>query len=115
MLKEKTKMFKALSDPNRLRVLKMLQTKPLCVCEIRAVLQLANSTVSKHLSILRDAGFIVEKKEGKWVNYNINQHPSDSRISAILSSLDFWISDEDSIIADKKKVQNIDRHDICSI
>lgn len=115
MLKEKTKLFKALSDPNRLRILKMLQTKPLCVCEIREVLQLANSTVSKHLSILRDAGFIVEKKEGKWVNYNINHHPADSRISAILSSLDFWISDEDSIIADKQKVRNIDRHELCSI
>ena len=61
MLKEKAKIFKALSDPNRLRILKMLQTKDLCVCEITSVLNLATSTVSKHLSILRDSGFIIEK------------------------------------------------------
>ena len=47
MIEEKTKLFKSLSDPNRLRILKMLQVKPLCVCEITDVLQLATSTVSK--------------------------------------------------------------------
>lgn len=114
MLKEKTKIFKALSDPNRLRILKMLQTRPLCVCEITEVLQLATSTVSKHLSILKETGFIFEKKEGKWVNYAINGRSSDPRIASFLSSLDFWISDEQSIITDKKKVQMVDRNIVCS-
>ena len=59
---ENTKIFKALSDNSRLRILKMLQTKSLCVCEIQDILGLAASTVSKHLSILRDAGFISEEK-----------------------------------------------------
>lgn len=115
MLKQKTQIFKVLSDPNRLRILKMLQSKHLCVCEIKNVLDLATSTVSKHLSILRDNGFIVEEKEGKWVNYMINPMPGDKRISAILSSLDFWIEDEAVIIADKKKVMTIDRYEVCGI
>ncbi|MFO7524521.1 MAG: metalloregulator ArsR/SmtB family transcription factor, partial [Ignavibacteriaceae bacterium] len=63
MIEEKTKFFKTLSDPNRLRILKMLQIKPLCVCEITDVLQLATSTVSKHLSILKETGFIIEEKD----------------------------------------------------
>ena len=63
------KRFKALSDPNRIRILKMLEVRHMCVCEITSVLGLATSTVSKHLSILRDAGFIVDKKNGKWVEY----------------------------------------------
>lgn len=113
MLKEKTKIFKALSDPNRLRIIKMLQTKSLCVCEITDVLGLATSTVSKHLSVLRDAGFITEEKEGKWVNYMINPRPDDPRIPAILSSLDFWMMDEEMIISDKNKIKVIDRHNVC--
>lgn len=114
MIEDKAKLFKALSDSNRLRILKMLQTRPLCVCEITYVLQLATSTVSQHLKILKDAGFIVEKKEKKWVNYMINPKPIDQRINSILNSLDFWISDEKTIIADKTKVLKADRFTICS-
>ena len=114
MIEEKTKIFKSLSDPNRLRILKMLQTKSLCVCEITDILQLATSTVSKHLSILKAVGFIIEEKDGKWVNYSINPRPFDARISSILSTLDFWISDENAIIADKQKVQKVDRIELCS-
>lgn len=114
MVEEKTKIFKSLSDPNRLRILKMLQTKSLCVCEITDILQLATSTVSKHLSILKAVGFIIEEKDGKWVNYSINPRPSDPRISSILSTLDFWISDESAIIADKVKVQKVNRIELCS-
>lgn len=114
MIEEKTKLFKCLSDPNRLRILKMLQTKSLCVCEITSILQLAASTVSKHLSILKESGFIIEQKDGKWVNYQINPRPADARISSLLSTLDFWIADDQLIISDKQKVQKVDRYEICS-
>jgi ArsR family transcriptional regulator len=113
-MEEKVKFFKALSDSNRLRIIKMLQTKPLCVCEITNVLGLATSTVSQHLKILKEAGFILEEKDGKWVNYLINPRPSDSRISSLLSSLDFWIADQSVIIDDKKRVLESDRNIICS-
>jgi ArsR family transcriptional regulator, arsenate/arsenite/antimonite-responsive transcriptional repressor len=113
MIAEKVKLFKALSDPNRLRILKMLQTKPLCVCEITYVLELAASTVSKHLSILKEVDFIKEKKEGKWVNYSINSNNTDGRVASILSSLDFWISDENLIIEDKKKILKVNREAVC--
>ena len=92
----------------------MLQAKSLCVCEITDVLRLATSTVSKHLSILKSTGFIIEEKEGKWVNYLINPRPADARISSVLSTLDFWISDDQMIISDKQKVQKVDRNEVCS-
>lgn len=114
MIEEKTKFFKSLSDPNRLRILKMLQVKPLCVCEITDVLQLATSTVSKHLSILKETGFIIEEKDGKWVNYMINPHPVDPRISSVISTLDFWIADQKIINEDKMKVLKVDRYTVCS-
>ncbi len=114
MLKNKARIFKALSDPNRLRILKMLQIRSLCVCEITEVLQLATSTVSKHLSILKEADFIVEEKSGKWVNYLINTIPLDQRVSSLLSRLDFWISDEAIINKDRILVNKVDRNILCS-
>jgi len=114
VIEDKVKFFKALSDFNRLRILKMLQTKPLCVCEITNVLELATSTVSQHLKILKEAGFIIEEKEGKWVNYLINPRPNDPRISSLLTTLDYWIAEQSIIKADKKKVMESDRNIICS-
>ncbi len=108
------KIFKALSDKNRLRILKMLHEKSLCVCEVTEILQLATSTVSQHLSILREAGFIIEYKDGKWVNYIINPKPSDPRVSKVLNSLDFWINDDQIINKDSQKLKVIDRNKICS-
>ncbi len=113
ILKEKTKLFKALSEPSRLRILKMLDVKSLCVCEITDILQLATSTVSKHLSILKDAGFIIEEKDGKWVNYLLNLKPSDKRVKAILSDLSFWVSDIEVIKKDLIKIKNVDRQLVC--
>ena len=114
VIKEKVKLFKALSDSSRLRILKMLQIRPLCVCEITHILQLATSTVSKHLSILKEEGFITEEKEGKWVNYSINQRPSDQRVASILATLDFWIADNNLIISDVTKVTEVNRNEVCS-
>ena len=91
----------------------MLETKSLCVCEITAVLNLATSTVSKHLSILRDTGFIIEEKEGKWVNYMLNPSPTDQRIKSILNDLTFWVSDKDLIKKDLLNVLKVDRNLVC--
>ena len=59
------KIFKALGDKNRLRIIKMSQQRSCCVCEITAVLEIATSTVSSHLSVLKDIGIIVDVKDGK--------------------------------------------------
>lgn len=62
---------KALAHPARLRLLAMLRSGPLCVCQMTAVLKLAASTVSEHLSELRQAGLVAERKEGRWVEYRL--------------------------------------------
>jgi len=61
--------FKALGDTSRLRILLALQTRELCVCQIVALIGMANSTISQHLSILRKAGLIESRKKGRWVYY----------------------------------------------
>ena len=113
MLKNKIIIFKALSDPNRLRILKMLQVKDLCVCEITDILGLAPSTVSKHLSILREAGFIKEDKQGKWMNYMLNAKPKDPTLASVVSMMHLWFEDTDEIRKDRKAVSIVDRMVLC--
>jgi ArsR family transcriptional regulator len=64
-------MHKAIGHPVRLRLLAMLRTGPLCVCQMTVVVKLAGSTVSEHLSELRKAGVIIDTKDGRWVEYRL--------------------------------------------
>lgn len=109
------KIFKALSDANRLRIIKMLEVRPLCVCEITEVLQLANSTVSKHLSILRDVDLIVDHKDGKWMNYSLNTAANGSYASQMLSIISDWLPHDETVRNDIEKVKGVDRYTICGI
>ncbi len=112
MLEKQEKIFKALSDSNRIRIVKMLQKKSLCVCEIKDILKLATSTVSKHLSILREAGLIVDWKDGKWINYKINPEP-DALVSNALLYIQLQIEDDETVKKDRKLTCCVDRNKLC--
>jgi ArsR family transcriptional regulator len=107
--------IKALSDSNRVRILKMLEIRPLCVCELREVLDLATSTVSKHLSVLRDAGFLLDEKEGKWVNYYLNRKNENDYVNQLMPLLKSWLPDDETIKNDALKVRKVDRNIICGL
>lgn len=107
------KTFQALSDTNRIRILKMLEIRPLCVCEISEILNLANSTVSKHLSLLRDSGFIIDEKEGRWVNYRLIQDVDNEYVTNLLPLLSSWLPDDNTVKQDRHRVTEVDRNIIC--
>ncbi|MCX8153645.1 MAG: metalloregulator ArsR/SmtB family transcription factor [Candidatus Bathyarchaeota archaeon] len=67
----KSKFFKALADPTRLRILTLLTMREICVCEVMAALELTQPTASHHLGILENAGLVKKRKEGKWVFYKL--------------------------------------------
>jgi DNA-binding transcriptional ArsR family regulator len=68
---KKKKLFKALADSTRLRILGLLMTREMCVCEVMAALRLTQPTASHHLRILQDVGLTKDRKEGKWVFYSL--------------------------------------------
>ncbi len=107
------KIMKALSDPNRVKVLKLLQHRVLCVCEIREALGLAQSTVSKHLKILEEAGLITFYKDGLWVNYRLADGSSSPYAARLLESLRQWLEDDPEIKALVARLPSIDREQIC--
>lgn len=113
-MRQHLKIFKALGDRNRLRIVKMLEVKAMCVCEITAVLNLAPSTVSKHLSLLHDAGLIEDQKDGKWVNYSLPQKGWIPWVSEMLKLLRRSLEDDPEILEDRKKAKTINRIELCS-
>lgn len=71
-LSSEAKIFKALSDVNRLKIVQLLKEGELCACELTFALSNSQSTVSHHLSVLKNAGLIKERKEGKWSYFRIS-------------------------------------------
>lgn len=96
--------MKAAADPTRVRILKMLEPGELCVCQIIAVLALTPSTVSKHLSLLKSAGLVNDRKEKKWVHYSLDRANEDPYVAGILQELAGWLVDDRTILADRERL-----------
>jgi len=107
---------KALSDPNRVRILLSLRRGELCVCQITELLDLATSTISKHLSILNQAGLILSRKTERWVYYRL---PDQSAPVAVREALDWVLKSlvkTEEATADAvrlKKILKIDPVELC--
>ena len=112
-MKDFVKVMKALSDPNRVKIVKMLQHKKLCVCEIQTLLQIAQPSVSKHLKILENVGIVESTKEGLWVNYHLTDGSSSPYVSSILGNLKHWLNDDAKIREIVAKLPDIRREDLC--
>jgi len=104
---------KALSDPNRVKIIKMLQHKTMCVCEMQAALQVSQPAVSKHLKLLEDAGLVSSLKDGLWVNYHLTDGGGSPYAANILGNLKHWLEDDQQIAALLERLPTIRREDIC--
>jgi len=107
------KVMKALSDPNRVKIIKMLQHKIMCVCELQKALRVSQPAVSKHLKLLEDAGLVSFQKDGLWVNYHLTDGSSSSYVANLLGNLKHWIEDDKEIADLVAQLPYIRREDIC--
>lgn len=101
--------MKAMSDPNRVRILKLLQEKELCVCELRELLGLAQSTVSKHLRLMDDAELIEPRREGVWIIYRIREGDKSTYAAAMLDNMVTWHTDDEILLEMQKRLPSVDR------
>ncbi len=106
--------MKALSDPNRVRIVKMLQRRMMCVCELQAALGVAQPTVSKHLKILEEAGFVSRRKEGLWVNYTVSDGSTSPYAASMLGNLRHWLTEDPDLTALLDKIMDLDRTALCA-
>ncbi len=104
---------KALSDPNRVKIVKILQHKVMCVCEITRALGLAQPTVSKHLKALESAGLVRSSRDEKWINYALADGSQSPYAATLLGNLRHWMEDEPEIRKLIISLPDIRREDIC--
>jgi ArsR family transcriptional regulator, arsenate/arsenite/antimonite-responsive transcriptional repressor len=112
-MKSLMRVLKACADPNRMRVLKMLQARELCVCEITEALHIAQPSVSRHMRILEDAELVEQSKVGPWVNYRLNPDPANPYAREILDRLSGWLQEDREILSLTRKTAVLDRNVIC--
>ncbi len=107
------KVMKALSDPNRVKIIKLLQQKSMCVCELQGALKISQPSVSKHLKLLEAAGLVDNVKEGLWVNYFLADGGSSPYAASLLGNLKHWLGDDPEIEGLIQKVPFLNRKDLC--
>ena len=106
-MKELDKVLKAFTDINRLRIIKLLEKKKMCVCEIAFIIGIAQPSVSRHLRKLKSAGIINFEQEGLFTNYYLK--PDNKYAEKILKHVEDWLRNEDVVKKDSKKIKKADR------
>jgi DNA-binding transcriptional ArsR family regulator len=107
---------KALADESRIRIIMALRRQSLCVCQITELLQLAPSTVSKHIAILKQAGLVDSRKEGRWIHYYIPPTGVSTQPEEAIRLLTDNLGKNDRIVTDRKRlveILKVDREVLC--
>lgn len=112
-MKELMRVLKAFADENRVRILKMLQHRCMCVCELSAALGITQPSVSRHLKILQEAGLVEGKRNIQWMDYTLADEGSSSYGGAMLHSIRKWLEDDPHILKLLESSSRLDRNVIC--
>ena len=111
-MKKFLKVMKGLSDPNRIKIVKLLQQKVMCVCELQAALGIAQPSVSKHLRILEEAGLVDFQKDGLWVNYYLSDGNHSPYAASLLGNIKHWLNDDPQVAELVKKAPLLNREEL---
>jgi len=110
-MRDLEKALKACADKNRIRILKLLEKRRLCVCEIAFVLGITQPSVSRHLRKLKKAGLIEAEQDSLWTNYLLK--PGNKYGKGISSFMKKWLNDDNMIKQDIVKIKKANREKLC--
>ncbi|MFA5100824.1 MAG: metalloregulator ArsR/SmtB family transcription factor [Candidatus Omnitrophota bacterium] len=111
-MKRVVKVLKVISDRNRLRILKLLERKRLCVCELSAIIGITQPSVSRHLKKLKAAGLISDEQKGFWTDYFLSL-PDDRYVRTLLGCIRSWLNDDPVVRKDRIKAGQVNRAMLC--
>ena len=106
---------KALSYENRVRMLLALRKGELCVCQLAELLGLALSTVSKHLSILFQAGLVDSRKDGRWIYYRLPGKKADVAVREALDWVEKSLSDQAQVAEDARRLRKVLKQNLAEL
>lgn len=116
-MREFLSITKALSDENRVRALMALESGELCVCQIIELLELAPSTVSKHMAILHQARLVDTRKDGRWMYYRLTEDSASPCVREALAMARECLSKDEQVRRDAKTlkcIRKMTREELCS-
>jgi DNA-binding transcriptional ArsR family regulator len=102
---------KALSDPGRVRILLALRRRELCVCQVTELFSFAPSTVSKHLSILFQAGLVESRKDGRWIYYQLPDKTAPVEVREAIDWVKKSLASNPHVLKDNKQLKKILKQD----
>ena len=115
-MRDLMKIAKALADENRIRVLLALRGGELCACQITELFGLAPSTISKHMSILYQAGLVDWRKEGRWIDFRLPDGKAPTTVRKAIAWVSKAAEDQTRVHEDAellKKIVKLDPSEIC--
>ncbi len=108
---------KALADENRVRILLALRSGELCVCQIVELVQLATSTASRHMSVLKHAGLVESRKDGRWMYYRLPDLGAPEFVHRAIAWVACTLADDPAVQRDAERLAAIcavDPHRLCA-
>jgi ArsR family transcriptional regulator len=105
-MRDFAKLFKALSDEIRIRILKVLLERECCVCEVMQALDISQSRASRNLGMLEDAGFVKSRRDGLWIVYSIDEQRMNSYAAPLIELLRGSLVNEEIILQDKERLKH---------
>lgn len=106
---ELVKVFRALSDETRIRILKILMERECCVCEVMQALDISQSRASRNLGVLEDAGFVKSRRDGMWVVYAIDEQTVNSYATYLIKMLRGSLINEGIRLQDRERLSHAER------
>src|SRR5213595_320012 len=97
------KLFRALADSTRLRLLNLMNGREVCVCYFVEILKTSQPKISRHLAYLRRAGIVSARRDGKWMHYRLIE-PADAHLASILGAVRAWLKDSQQMQTDRSRL-----------
>jgi len=108
-MRELTKVFKALSDETRLRILNLLFERECCVCEVMQALDISQTRASRNLGILYDAGLLKVRRDGLWALYSINEEVTKEYLGRLVTIVGEALEGNETVAIDQERLKRAER------
>jgi ArsR family transcriptional regulator len=105
-MRDFARLFKALSDETRIRILKVLLERECCVCEVMQALDISQSRASRNLGMLEDAGFVKSRRDGLWIVYSVDEQKMNSYAAPLIELLRGSLVNEEIILQDRERLSH---------
>ena len=110
-MEQTEKLFKVFADKNRIRILKLLDQRKMCVCELAYILKVTQPSISRHLKRMKKAGLVKDEQDKFWTNYFLAK--DSVYCKTLMNCLKKWLADDRTVKSDLLRLKAVDRTKLC--